>query len=153
MATLPEVGDRAPDFTLTGTTGETRLADLLRDGPVVLLFYVEDNTPTCTQQVESFRNEYETVVGLGARVVGISADPVPIHERFVERLGGLPFPLLSDPDLEVARLYGVADEQFKRAGRAAFVIDRDGTIKQRFVPYSVAGTEHFLAVFEAIGLE
>jgi peroxiredoxin Q/BCP len=153
MAATPDVGDRAPDFTLTGTTGEVRLADLLRKGPVVLLFYVEDNTPSCTQQVESFRDEYETLSELGASVVAISADPLPVHDRFVERLGGLPFPLLADPDLRVTRLYGVADEQNKRSGRAAFVIDRDGTIKQRFVPYSVASTEHFLAVFEAIGLE
>lgn len=153
MAAGPEAGDLAPDFMLSGTMGEVRLSELLREGPVVLLFYVEDNTPSCTRQVESFRDEYETLSELGARVVAVSADPLPVHERFVDRLGGLPFPLLADPDLEVARLYGVADEQFKRAGRAVFVIDRDGTVKERFVPYSVASTEHFLAVFEAIGLD
>ncbi|HEX2174016.1 MAG TPA: peroxiredoxin [Dehalococcoidia bacterium] len=150
--TGPETGQPAPDFTLRGTTGEVRLSDLLRDGPVVLLFYVEDSTPSCTQQVVSFRDEHETLSELGARLIAVSADPVATHERFVERLGGLPFPLLADPDLEVARLYGVADEQFKRSGRAVFVIDQTGLIKARFVPYSIASTEHFLAVFEALGV-
>ena len=150
---FPSVGERAPDFTLSGTTGDVRLADLLAAGPVVLVFYTEDSTPTCSQQVASFQAEHATLAELGAQVVAISSDSLESHQRFADRLGGPPFPLLSDPDLCVARLYGVADEEHKCAHRAVFVIDADGTIRQRFVPYSVAATEHFLGVFEALGLE
>ncbi len=149
----PAIGEQAPDFALSGTTGEVRLSDLLRDGPVVLMFYVEDSTPNCTQQVESFRDEFATLSELGARLIAVSSDSLATHERFVDRLGGLPFPLLADPDLEVARLYGVADEQLRRSGRAVYVIAQDGTITQRFAPYSVGSTEHFLGVFEALGIE
>ncbi len=150
---VPAVGERAPDFRLSGTTGEVRLAARLASGPVVLVFYMEDSTPTCSQQVASFQTEHATLADLGAQVLAISSDSLDSHQRFADRLGGLPFPLLSDPDLEVARLYGVVDEPTKRAQRAVFVIDSDGTIRQRFVPYSVAGTEHFLGVFEALGLQ
>ena len=149
----PPAGERAPDFTLSGTTGEVRLADLLATGPVVLLFYMEDSTPTCSQQVASFRDEHATLAELGAQVVAISTDPLGSHQQFADRLGGLPFPLLSDPDLRVARLYGVADEPSKRARRAVFVIGTDGTVLRRVVPYSPGNVEQFLGLFEALGLE
>jgi peroxiredoxin Q/BCP len=150
---VPEVGQRAPDFTLPGTTGEVRLYDLLAKGPVILTFYVEDNTPDCAQQLAAFGNEIATLSELGAQVVAISADDLDSHRRFATRLGGPPFPLLADPDLRVAHLYGVADETYKRAQRAVFVIGPDGTIQQRLVPYVPASTEQFFGIFEALGLE
>lgn len=149
----PREGDRAPDFTLTGTTGEVTLSRELASGPVVLIFYQEDNTPTCSQQVTTFRDEFETLAELGARVLAVSTDTLETHRTFDERLGGLPFPLLADPDLTVTRLYAVEDPTVKRAYRAAFAIAPDGVIRRAFVPYSVAGTQHFLEIFEALGLE
>lgn len=148
-----EVGQPAPDFALSGTKGEVRLSDLLAAGPVVLTFYVEDATPACTQQLTAFGNEFATLAALGAQVLAVSADDLDTHRQFDERLGGLPFPLLADPDLRVARLYGVADEEYKRAQRAVFVIAPEGTIRQRIVPYVPASTEQFLSIFEALGLE
>lgn len=148
----PEAGQRAPDFTLPGTRGDVCLYDLLARGPVVLTFYVEDGTPACTQQLAAFRNEFATLSDLGAQVVAISADGIDAHRQFDERLGGLPFPLLADPDLRVARLYGVADETYKRAQRAVFVVGSDGIVRQRLVPYVPASTEQFLSIFEALGL-
>lgn len=100
----------------------------------------------------SFGAENETLRELGARVVAISSDSIESHRRFLERLGDLPFPLLADPDLAVARRYGVADESIQRAIRAVFVIDPDGTIRRRIAPYSPAAPTQFLEVFEALGV-
>lgn len=149
---IPEVGQPAPDFALPGTNGDARLADLLAAGPVVLTFYVEDATPACAQQLTAFAGELATLAELGAQVLAVSADDLDAHRQFDARLGGLPFPLLADPNLRVARLYGVADEEYKRAQRAVFVIAPDGTVRQRIVPYVPASTEQFLSIFEALGL-
>lgn len=148
-----DVGHLAPDFSLTGTRGKTRLADLRARGPVIVTFYVEDSTPACSQQVAAFQNEFATLADLGVQVVAISTDDLDSHHRFDERLGTLPFPLLSDPDMRTARLYGVADEAYKRAQRAVFVVGTDGAIRLSIVPYVPASTEQFLSIFEALGLE
>lgn len=149
---VPAIGERAPDFTLRGTEGQVRLADLLTDGPVLLLFYTEDLTPACTQQLCAFRDESATLAQLAARVVAISADSLDAHRAFIERLGGLPYPLLADPDLAVARRYGVDDPDSRRARRAAFVIGRDGAVRHAVVPYQPSNAQQFLGVFEALGL-
>ncbi len=146
-------GDRAPDFTLTTTAGNFSLADLLQRGKVVLAFYTEDQTPICTAEVASFKDEYATLAELGAQVVAVSSDPLASHESFVKKLGGLPFALASDPSLAVARAYGVADEGAKRARRAVFVIGQDGALLHANTFYNPGNPGQFMEVFQALGLE
>src|SRR2546425_11445608 len=123
---MPEVGDQAPDFTLSTTDGEAKLSDLAARGKVVLAFYYEDATPLCSNEISMFKDDYEVVRELGADVIGISADSVDSHRTFYERLGGLPFPLASDVKLEAAKAFDVVDDTGKRSRRAVFVIEQGG---------------------------
>src|SRR6185312_4989724 len=90
------VGDRAPDFALPNAAGEmVRLSDFRGKRDVVLYFYPKDNTPGCTAEACSFRDNYDAISGLDAEVLGISSDSQASHEGFAAQYR-LPFPLLSD---------------------------------------------------------
>ena len=151
--TSPEKGQAAPVFTIATTQGDFSLEQALESGPVVLAFYTEDNTPSCAQELASFKEEHETLAELGAQVLGISSDTLESHRGAIERLGGLPFPLASDPDLSVVRLYGVAAEDGKRSQRAVFVVDSGGTVTLAIPWYQPGNPAQFLQVFQALGLE
>ncbi|MBE6592902.1 MAG: thioredoxin-dependent thiol peroxidase [Ruminococcaceae bacterium] len=129
-----EAGMKAPDFTLSDASGrEVSLSDL-RGKKVVLYFYPKDNTPGCTRQACAFAGAYEQFKDKGVEVVGISRDSVASHVKFAEK-HGLPFILLSDPELEAIKAYGVWQEK-KLYGklsfgvvRTTFIIDENGIIE------------------------
>ena len=147
----PAAGDRAPDFKVETDRGQVALADLLAQGRLVLAFYSEDATPTCSTQVESLKDGYALLQELGAGVLAVSVDSLDSHAAFCDRLGGLPFPLASDPDLALARAYGVVDAAGRRSRRAVFVIDRDGTLLLSLPHYNPANLSQLEAVFRALG--
>jgi peroxiredoxin Q/BCP len=127
------VGDKAPDFTLPSSTGESvTLSQLLGRRAVVLYFYPKDATPGCTVEACNFRDQYEEFIAAGADVVGISSDSLASHDRFASK-HKLPMKLLSDADGKVRALYGVRPTLGILPGRATFVIDRDGIVKDVFV--------------------
>jgi peroxiredoxin Q/BCP len=105
--------------------------DYLGKKPIVLYFYPKDDTPGCTAESCAFRDSYEQFVAAGAEVIGISADPVSSHRRFQDK-HALPFMLASDTDRRTARAYGVPEGPFGLAGRATFVIDRHGIVRDAF---------------------
>jgi peroxiredoxin len=120
------VGDVVDDFELTDERGELRtLGGLLAEGPVVLFFYPAAMTVGCTAEACHFRDLAAEFAEVGARPVGISADPVDKQREFTGR-HGFGFPLLSDEDGEVARRFGVR-RGFALAPikRQTFVIDTD----------------------------
>ncbi|KAA9339597.1 peroxiredoxin [Hymenobacter busanensis] len=127
-----QVGDPAPDFTLTTTDGTPfRLADQ-RGRSVVLYFYPKDDTPGCTAQACSFRDQYEEFQDLGAEVVGISSDDEASHQKFTKK-HRLPFPLLADAGGQVRKLYEVPRALLGLLpGRVTYVIDPEGTIRYIF---------------------
>jgi peroxiredoxin Q/BCP len=126
----PGVGDRAPDFELSGTGGKTyRLSDY-RGRKVVLAFYPGDFTTVCTRQFCSYRDQGERLDKLGADVLGISPQSVDSHERFTEEKK-LNVPLLADEDKAVAKAYGVLAGPMVR--RAIFVVDEEGVVRHRKV--------------------
>lgn len=120
--------DLAPDFELPGTDGPFRLSQH-RGERVVLLFYPGDNTPVCTRQFCSYRDQAEDLDGLGATVVGISSQGLDSHEDFIAR-HGLTVPLLADTDGAVAKAYG-AWRPVVGTRRAVFVIDEEGVVRHR----------------------
>ncbi|HEY7455551.1 MAG TPA: peroxiredoxin [Thermoleophilaceae bacterium] len=128
MAKHAQVGDPAPDFELDGTDGRFRLSDH-RGEPVVLLFYPGDNTPVCTRQFCSYRDNAADLDSLGATVVGISSQSVGSHEAFTAE-HGLNVPLLADEDGAVAKAYG-AHAPIVGTRRAAIVIDEQGIVRHR----------------------
>ena len=126
------VGARAPDFTLRDGVGrDWRLSDHL-GRTVVLLFYPGDETPVCTRQMCSVRDNWEAYRETGAEVVGISTDSVESHEKFGAH-HSLPLRLLSDPGGEVSRLYGAKSWLPGRSARSVVVIDALGVVRHNRV--------------------
>jgi len=128
VAKRPEIGDGAPDFELSGTEGTFRLSDH-RGERVVLLFYPGDNTPVCTRQFCSYRDNPEAFGSLGATVVGISSQSVASHTAFRDK-HGLTVPLLADEDGSVAKAYG-AQRPLVGTSRAVVIVDEKGLVRHR----------------------
>ncbi|HEX8141392.1 MAG TPA: peroxiredoxin [Pyrinomonadaceae bacterium] len=124
------VGAQAPDFTLKDGEGrEWRLSDQ-RGKVTVLLFYPGDETPVCTRQMCSVRDNWEDYSRTGAEVVGISTDTSESHRRFSEH-HELPLRLLSDAGGVVSKAYSATSWLPNRSARAVFVIDAAGVIRYR----------------------
>ncbi|MDQ3034656.1 MAG: peroxiredoxin [Myxococcota bacterium] len=127
-----EAGEVAPPFGGRDQDGnEVRSEDLLQKGPVVLYFYPKDFTPGCTKESCLFRDAFEDLRGLGASIVGVSADDGESHRKFAARYQ-LPFPLLSDPDRALAKSYGIVRPFGLGARRVTFVIGTDGKVRGVF---------------------
>jgi thioredoxin-dependent peroxiredoxin len=146
-------GTVAPDFTLpVDGGGEVTLSDY-RGKKVVLYFYPKDDTPGCTTEACSFRDDYSQIVAAGAAVLGVSPDSVKSHDKFKLKYS-LPFALLSDPEHRVAEMYGAWGEK-KMYGksymgilRSTFIIDEEGTIIKVFP--NVKPQEHSQEVIAAL---
>ena len=132
---LLEAGAKAPQFTLPDAGGDpVSLADFAGK-KVVLYFYPRDNTPGCTRQACAFAGAFEEFKQIDAVVIGISKDSTASHKKFAEK-HGLPFLLLSDPELTAIQAYGVWQEK-KNYGkvsmgvvRSTFIIDENGVIEK-----------------------
>ena len=133
-----KAGDKAPDFSLPATTGETvSLSQFLGKNRVVLYFYPKDDTPGCTKEACSFRDNMTALQNKETVVLGVSADGLKSHQKFIEKYG-LNFPLLADEDHQVSEAYGAWGEK-KMYGksymgmiRKTFVIGKDGRIEHAF---------------------
>lgn len=130
-----EVGTKAPEFTLLDKDGNSVSLSEFKGQKVVLYFYPRDNTPGCTRQACAFAGAYEEFKKMNAVVIGVSKDSVASHQKFAGKYG-LPFILLSDPELNAIQAYGVWQEK-KLYGkvsmgvvRSTFVIDEDGVIEK-----------------------
>ena len=126
---------KAPEFNLPDKDGKLVSLSSFRGKKVVLYFYPKDNTPGCTRQACAFAGLYEEFQKRGVTVIGISRDSVASHQKLAEKYG-LPFVLLSDPELQAISAYGVWQEK-KMCGkvsmgvvRTTFVIGEDGTVER-----------------------
>lgn len=149
-----EADERAPAFTLTADDGaKVRLADF-KGQPVVVYFYPRDDTPGCTREACSFRDQRTVLKKLGAQVLGISTDSTESHEKFRDKFE-LNFPLLSDPNHAVAEKFGAWREKNmygkKSMGiqRSTFLIDADGKVAKVWKAVKVDG--HDTQVIAALG--
>ena len=156
-ASMALEGRKAPAFELPlGGGGTLKLADLIRKGNVVLYFYPKDMTTGCTAQACGFRDNLASVRKLGAQVVGVSADAPASHVKFTGKYE-LNFPLLSDIDNQVGKLYGVYKmksmygRQYMGIERTTFVIDRAGIVRKVFPKVKVTGhSEEVVAALKAL---
>jgi peroxiredoxin Q/BCP len=145
------VGEKAPDFNLfSGDGTKVSLSDF-RGKKVVLYFYPKDDTPGCTKEACSFRDEYRKVKQKGAVILGVSVDSVDSHKKFAEKYS-LPFTLLSDEGKKTVKTYGVWKKknlygrEFFGIERTTFIIDDRGYIKHIFPKVRVEGhTEEILS--------
>jgi len=128
-ATLPQVGQKAPDFRLQDQNGKWHTPADHQGHWVVLYFYPKDFTPGCTTEVCAFRDDVAKLRQQGADVLGVSLDDVKSHAEFAAKYH-VPFPLLSDADSKTAQAYGVLASKmgFKYARRTTFLIDPQGRV-------------------------
>jgi peroxiredoxin Q/BCP len=133
-AEVPATGTAAPGFSLPDQNGAPRRLAEWRGRWVVLYFYPKDDTPGCTTEACSFRDDISLITALGAQVVGISVDDTASHKAFAEK-HRLPFPLLSDATAEVAKQYGALSDWLvmKVAKRYTFIVDPAGRIAKVYL--------------------
>jgi peroxiredoxin Q/BCP len=144
-----KVGDKIPNFKAKDTNGnDFDSQEIIGQKPLVIYFYPKDNTPGCTAQACSFRDQYEDFKDLGAEVIGISSDSVESHQKFTQQYR-LPFILLSDSEKKIRKLFGVAAGLFGiLPGRVTYVADKTGTIIMVFD--SMMAKRHIPKALEAI---
>ena len=130
---IPKEGDKAPDFTAKDQNGNTVSLSDFKGKNVILYFYPQDNTPTCTNEACNFRDNYQSLLSKGFSVIGVSPDTEKSHKKFETKFN-LPFPLIADPDRKIVDQYGLWAEKtmfgrkYMGVLRTTFVIDPNGKI-------------------------
>jgi peroxiredoxin Q/BCP len=149
------VGDTAPDFSLTAADGSTVSLSDLRGRHVVVYFYPAAMTPGCTTQACDFRDSLDVLNAEGYAVLGVSPDSPAKLAKFVER-DGLTFPLLSDPGHDVLEEYGAWGEKSLYGKtvvgviRSTVVVDPEGKVE--LAKYNVKAKGHVAALRKALGV-
>ncbi len=151
MVDTVSVGDKAPDFKLLADDGRTLSLKDFRGKKVVLYFYPKDDTPGCTAEACSFRDNLARVTTKGAVILGVSRDDHGSHGKFRDKYH-LNFPLLSDDDGKVTEAYGVWKQkklygrEFMGIERTTFLIDAQGKVAKVWPKVKVDGhTDEVLA--------
>jgi thioredoxin-dependent peroxiredoxin len=144
-----KVGDKLPKFSAKDNQGnDFESQNYIGQKPLVIYFYPKDNTPGCTAQACSFRDQYQDFTDLGAEVIGISSDSEKSHQSFSNRLK-LPFILLSDANSKIRKAFGVPTALFGLLpGRVTYVADKTGKIVMIFD--SMMATKHIPKALAAI---
>lgn len=138
MATHLHEGDKAPAFTGTDQDGNKVSLAQFKGKKLVLYFYPEDDTPTCTVQACNLRDNFADLEKAGYEVVGVSPDEPGSHRKFRAKFQ-LPFTLLSDPEHKIIDRYGVWGEKtlygrrYKGLHRTTFIINEKGIIEKIFL--------------------
>ncbi|QNL49439.1 thioredoxin-dependent thiol peroxidase [Olivibacter sp. SDN3] len=133
MAVLKE-GDKAPAIKAKNQNGETVELKDFKGKKIILYFYPKDNTPGCTTEACNFRDNYQSLLGEGFEIIGVSTDSEQSHQKFISKFE-LPFNLLADEDKKIVSDYGVWVEKnmygkkYMGTARTTFVIDEDGVIQ------------------------
>ena len=129
----PQDGQAAPDFRLQDQKGDWHTLAQYKGKWVVLYFYPKDDTPGCTTEVCTFRDDVAKLHKQNAEVLGVSLDDVKSHEQFAEKYH-VPFPLLSDNTQATAKTYGVLATHwhFTYARRETFLIDPQGKVAKHY---------------------
>lgn len=142
-------GQEAPDFTLSDQNGKPTTLSDQRGQWVVLYFYPKDDTPGCTTEACSFRDNLVSLHQLDAVILGISVDSVQSHKAFSDKFK-LNFPILADDQLKVCSQYGTLKNYMGRklAGRSTVIIDPKGVIRKLYP--SVKAKDHALQIHQTL---
>lgn len=151
--TTPTAGTIAPDFTLNDQNGQAHTLSTYRGKWVLLYFYPKDDTPGCTIEACTIRDQFQDFTKIDAVVLGVSTDSVKSHKKFADAYE-LPFTLLADEEKEVVGKYGVFGERkfmgrtYMGTARTSFLIDPKGNIAK--VYEKVKPAEHAAEVIADI---
>jgi thioredoxin-dependent peroxiredoxin len=150
MATQLKAGDKAPAFTGVDQDGKKLSLKDLKGKKIVLYFYPEDDTPTCTIQACNLRDNYALLKKNGFTVIGVSPDDPAKHTKFREKFD-LPFTLIADPEHKIIDAYGVWGEKnlygrkYMGLHRTTFVINEKGLIEKIYLrPNNKAHAEQII---------
>ena len=151
MITLKE-GDKAPVFSGKDQDGEKVSLNDYKGKKLVLYFYPEDDTPTCTIEACNLRDNYSLLQKNGFEVLGVSPDDIVKHKKFETKFD-LPFRLVADPSHKILEKYGVWDKKlmfghrYMGVLRTTFVIDEKGVIRKIFLrPKNKAHAQEIMAL-------
>jgi peroxiredoxin Q/BCP len=143
-------GETAPDFSLMGNDGEMHKLSDFKGQYVVLYFYPKDETPGCTTEACSFRDNISAITKTGAKVIGVSVQDVASHKDFVKKYG-LNFLLLADNNKRVSKKYDVLNSTWGMDNRVTFIIDPEGKIAKIYPKVDPnAHAKEVLAELEAL---
>jgi len=140
------VGTKAPEFTVKDTNGNTVSLSDFAGKTVVMYFYPKDDTPGCTKEAQSFRDNYAEYQGKDMVVLGVSMDDEVSHKAFTEKYG-LPFQLLADVDGGITKAYDVEGGGYSK--RVTYIIDAEGNIAH--VDDKVKTDSHAKDILEVVG--
>jgi thioredoxin-dependent peroxiredoxin len=153
---LLKQGDKAPAFTSTNQDGKKISLAEYKGKKVVLYFYPEDDTETCTVQACNFRDNYALLKREGFVVLGVSPDDEKKHKKFESKYS-LPFTLVADPDHKIINKYGVWGEKqmfgnkYMGLHRTTFLIDEKGVIRKIFLkPRSKQHAEEIVKAWKEV---
>lgn len=138
MATHLKIGDKAPEFKGQDQNGELITLKEFRGDKIVLFFYPEDDTPTCTIQACNLRDNYQLLKKHGYEVIGVSPDTITQHQKFKQKFS-LPFRLIADPKQSIITKYGVWGEKnlygrkYMGLHRTTFLVNEQGYIEKIFL--------------------
>jgi peroxiredoxin Q/BCP len=128
-------GIPAPDFTALDQSGNVITLSELKGQKIILYFYPKDDTPGCTAEACSLRDNYSLLKDMGYYIIGVSPDKADSHHKFIDKYN-LPFPLIPDTENEILNKYGVwgpkkfMGKSYEGVNRTTFVIDENGIIEK-----------------------
>ena len=138
LSSVPNIGDRAPDFELPDPDMKPRKLSEFRGKKTILAFFPAAESPVCTAEMCALRDSLDQLRDLGANVIGISVDG-PFANKFFVQNRHLNFPVLSDYRRDVIKKYGIVMnklgplEGYDAAKRSVFILDEDGKVIYRWV--------------------
>ena len=146
-----QIGDKAPEILGQNQDGKEIKLSEFAGKKLVLYFYPKDNTPGCTAQACSLRDEYSELRAKGYEVLGVSVDSTVSHQKFIKKYD-LPFNLISDGDKTLSELFGTWGEKklygksYMGMLRTTFIISENGIIEKIILPKEVNTKEHGIQV-------
>ena len=150
------IGDRAPEILGTNEKGEQISLSQFKGKKVVLYFYPKDNTPGCTAEACSLRDNYAELKSKGYEIVGVSTDSTASHNKFIAK-HELPFTLIADTDKKLVEEMGVWGEKsmcgrkYMGTLRTTFILNEEGVVEKIFFPKEVKTKVHAEQILEYIG--
>jgi peroxiredoxin Q/BCP len=145
--TVLNIGDQIPEILGIDQDGKTIKASDYKGKKLVLYFYPKDNTPGCTAEACSFRDNFHDLRKKGYEILGVSVDDEKSHKKFIEK-NQLPFPLIADTARSLAEIFGVWGEKtfmgrkYMGIYRTTFIIDETGAIEKIITPKEIKTKEH-----------
>lgn len=152
---LLNVGDKIPEILGVNQDGEEVKASDYAGKKLVLYFYPKDNTPGCTAEACSFRDNFYELRHAGYEILGVSGDSETSHLKFIEK-HELPFPLIADVDKKLIDTFGLwvektlAGKKYMGIQRTTFLVDEEGVITDTFVHREIKTKEHAEQILDLI---